>query len=264
MDDNAASRRILTAFAKQAGFDARSAAGGIQALRLLREAKASGAPLEVLLANAGMSQMDGYTLAEHVRNDDAIRIPVMVMIASPDLGGAAARCRAAGISRYLVKPLMPGDLLDAVPEALAARESSGEAAVTQPASEGPVPGLSVLLAEDNPINQRVARGLLAKRGHRVTVASTGLEAVEASGRESFDVVLMDVQMPTMDGLQAAATIRHRERSTGGRLPIIAMTAHAMKGDRERCLEAGMDGYVTKPIRPGELFEAIAECTRRIA
>ena len=106
--------------------------------------------------------------------------------------------------------------------------------------------------------------MLSKRGHRVTVASTGLEAVEASERESFDVVLMDVQMPTMDGLQAAAAIRHRERSTGGRLPIIAMTAHAMKGDRERCLEAGMDGYVTKPIRPGELFEAIAECTRRIA
>jgi len=263
VDDNPRSLRILASVAEQGGLAARGAESGSEALDQLGEARASGLPFELLLADAEMPGMDGFTLVEQLRENGALPVPVILMVGSRDIGGAATRCRAAGISRCLVKPVMASDLLDAALDALGGYQLKDEAPAAPGASNGPASGLSVLLAEDNLINQRVASALLAKRGHRVTFACTGLEALQVSEREIFDVVLMDVQMPVMDGLQATTAIRERERLTGGHLPIIAMTAHAMKGDRERCLSAGMDGYVAKPIRPSELFEAIEACQQRL-
>ena len=259
VDDNPRSLRILTSCAQQCGLAAQGAESASEALDRLSEARASGFPVELLLIDAEIPDMDGFTLCERLREKGSLPAPVILMIGSSDIGGAAAHCRDAGISRYLVKPVMALDLLDAAIGALGGCQSDDGGAAVPGASHGPASGFSVLLAEDNLINQRVAGALLAKRGHRVTVACTGLEAVQVSEQQSFDVILMDVQMPVMDGLQATVAIRERERLTGGHIPVIAMTAHAMKGDRERCLSAGMDGYVAKPIRPNELFEAIETC-----
>ncbi len=165
-----------------------------------------------------------------------------------------ARNSALGIARCILKPLKQADLLDAVVQALGS-------ATTAPAGAGraqpePARPLRVLLAEDGLVNQRVAAGLLQRRGHTVVVANNGREAVEALQKEPFDLVLMDVQMPEMDGLEATALIRERERATGGHVPIIATTADAMEGDRQRCLDAGMDAYLSKPIRADALYAAV--------
>jgi len=182
-----------------------------------------------------------------------------MMLSSADLPGDAARCRQLGVAVYLTKPLKQSELLDAILKVLGAPAVDGEQAA--PADEQPigeaVRPLCVLVAEDNVVNQTLAVRWLEKRGHTVLLVTNGREAVEAVAQYAFDLVLMDVQMPEMDGLEATAIIRQREQTNGGaRLPIIAMTAHAMKGDAERCLAAGMDGYVAKPIQTGTLFSVI--------
>ena len=160
---------------------------------------------------------------------------------------------------FLSKPVSQAELLDCVVRVLGTTARNGSGGVT-PITHDTVReaqgGLHILLAEDNAVNQKVAERLLEKHGHRVTVSSNGREALAALDREAFDIVLMDVQMPEMDGFEATAAIRAKESHTGGHIPIIAMTAHAMTGDRERCLAAGMDGYVSKPINAKTLFEAI--------
>ncbi|HTV54724.1 MAG TPA: response regulator, partial [Terriglobia bacterium] len=186
----------------------------------------------------------------------------VMMLTSSGQRGDAARCRRAGLAAYLTKPLREADLRKAVLRAV------GMAAQPTPQAEPPLitrhslleekerESLKILLAEDNPVNQHLARRLLEKRGYTVTVARNGREAVALADQEAFDLALMDVQMPEMDGLEAAAAIRDREKKTGKHLPIIAMTAHAMREYQERCLEAGMDGYVAKPIKSEEFFATI--------
>jgi CheY-like chemotaxis protein len=172
--------------------------------------------------------------------------------------GQCGRCRELGIAARLIKPVSQSDLLDAMQALLGGTpEDADQVAlpdVASPASSAP---LRILVAEDNPVNQRLAVSLLEKEGHSVVVAANGPEAVEMFRAEPFDVVLMDVQMPDMNGLEATAAIREIERSSGDHTPIVAMTAFALKGDRDRCIEAGMDGYVAKPIRAGELFEVLS-------
>jgi CheY-like chemotaxis protein len=173
------------------------------------------------------------------------------------------RCRQLGVRAYLTKPVRQSELLETILATLGGSPLHTRlGAAGEPASPGGA--LHILVAEDNSVNQKLALALLKKQGHRVEIANTGREAVEALERQAFDVLLMDVQMPEMDGVEATAEIRRRERQTGGRVPIIAMTAHAMKGDRERCLEAGMDGYVSKPIQTHELFGAIADVVPKAA
>jgi two-component system sensor histidine kinase/response regulator len=183
------------------------------------------------------------------------------MLTSAGHRGDAARCQELGVAAYLLKPIRQSELREAIARVLGAREQKGAIPLITRYSlqdaRDPSAFLRVLLAEDNPVNQRLATRLLEKRGHRVAVVVNGREVLEALEKESFDLVLMDVQMPELDGLEATAAIREREKGSGIHQAVIALTAHAMKGDRERCMAAGMDGYLSKPIRPQEL-DAILE------
>jgi CheY-like chemotaxis protein len=200
-----------------------------------------------------MPDVDGFMLARQIQQTPALAGTALVMLTSAGRSDDIARCRDLGIAAYLLKPVKQSDLLATL---LTTLDCSRLASADEPGRPAlPQRPLRVLLAEDNVVNQKLGVRLLEKHGHAVVVVANGREAIEALERECFDVVLMDVQMPEMDGFEATAEIRRLE-APGGRLPIVAMTAHAMKGDRERCLAAGMDAYVAKPIQPRELYEAI--------
>jgi two-component system sensor histidine kinase/response regulator len=202
--------------------------------------------------------MDGFTLAERIRENQQLVGASLMMLTSGGQRGDAARCRALGITGYLAKPIKQSDLYEAIQAALGktAGRQGHASLVTRYSLRENRARFRILLAEDNAVNQALAMRLLEKQGHVVTVAGDGKQVLAALEKESFDFVLMDVQMPQMDGVEATTFIREKEKSTGAHLPIIAMTAHAMKGDRERCLAAGMDGYVSKPIRLKELLDEI--------
>ncbi len=225
-----------------------------EALSLLRAAQAAGEPFGLVLTDAHMPQMDGLTLAEQIRQDPAAHSTVIMMLTSGDRPEDLPRCEQLGIAAYLLKPIKQSELLEAIQFALGM--GAPRKPMAQAVQRSPSRTLRILLAEDSLVNQKLAIALLQEQGHHVTVVRNGREAVAASEAGSFDLILMDVQMPEMDGLEATAAIRQRERTTGVRTPIVAMTAHALKGDKERCLEAGMDSYVAKPIRAQELLNAI--------
>jgi CheY-like chemotaxis protein len=259
IDDNATNRRILEGMLRNWGMCPAGADGGGAGLAELRRAALAGAPYRLVLLDVMMPGMDGFEVAERVRQTAGLAGLTILMLSSADRKGDAAQCRRLGVARYLTKPVKQSELLDAILLALGGRRRDWAPAPTGPAA--PATGarpLRVLLAEDNAVNQRLAVRLLEKQGHQVTVANDGREAVEAALRQTFDVVLMDVQMPEMNGFEATAVLRAAERGTGRHLPIIALTAHAMTGDRERCLEAGMDGHVTKPIQGKALAELLAD------
>jgi CheY-like chemotaxis protein/HPt (histidine-containing phosphotransfer) domain-containing protein len=204
-----------------------------------------------------MPGADGFWVAEEIHRRAELDGTVIIMLSSASDAEARARSREAGIRSYVAKPIKQSDLLDRIVSVVATVAAHEIAPDLQPCGE-PVSGrsLRILLAEDNAVNQRLAVRILEKRSHSVRVASSGRQALEAVSEEPFDILLMDVQMPEMDGFEATAAIRMRERHRGGHLPIVAMTAHAMKGDRERCLAAGMDGYVTKPLEVANLLRTI--------
>jgi CheY-like chemotaxis protein len=200
--------------------------------------------------------MDGFALVERIRElQDGSKTSLM-MLSSGGQRGDAARCRELGIAAYLTKPIRQDELRKAIQDVLDPRGSEADTTLITRHSireeSEPLGRLRVLLAEDNPINQRLVMRMLEKRGHFVTLAENGREAVQALARQPFDLVLMDVQMPEMDGYEATAAIRANERGGTRRQPIFALTAHAMKGVEERCIAAGMDGYLTKPIDAKEL------------
>jgi CheY-like chemotaxis protein len=237
--------------------------GAAAALAELERAAGMGEPFPLVLLDAMMPEVDGFGLAEQIQRHPELAGAILLMLSSAARPEDAERCRRLGIATYLTKPVKQSELLDAI---LTARHAAAPATDNATPADAAVPGphrLRVLLAEDNLVNQRLAARLLEKQGHRVVVAGNGREALEALEREGFDLVLMDVQMPELGGLEATPAIRRREAARGGlgpggrRVPVIAMTAHAMKGDRERCLAAGMDDYVSKPVRGTELFAAIA-------
>jgi len=216
-------------------------------------------PFALILTDVNMPDMDGFTLLERLRPaPDAAAKAKVIMLTSAGQRGDGARCRELGVAAYLTKPVSHSELFDCVVRVLgAARPGAGSTAlITHHTMREEKRMLHVLLAEDNTVNQRLAARLLEKHGHHVTVTANGREALTALDQGNFDVVLMDVQMPEMDGFEATAAIRVRQQGTGRHLPIIAMTAHAMRGDQERCLAAGMDGYIAKPIQVKELVEAI--------
>jgi PAS domain S-box-containing protein len=263
IDDNATNRRILDEMLRGWRMKAMTADGGEAGLAQLRAAAERREPFALVLLDVMMPEMDGFEVARRIKADPVLAGTTIIMLSSGDQARDAALCRELGVGRYLVKPVKQSDLLDSIITLLARVELEAQSArcPTEPAPPPPPAAegrsLHVLLAEDNVVNQKLALRLLEKMGHSVVVANNGREAVEAVGREAFDLVLMDVQMPEMGGLEATVAIRLREAVTRAHLPIIALTAHAMKGDRERCLEAGMDGYVTKPIRTQELSREMA-------
>jgi two-component system, sensor histidine kinase and response regulator len=258
VDDNATNRRILHEILTRWQMRPTTVAGGEAALVALTQAKAAGAPFSLVLLDVHMPEMDGFSVAARIRQDPALTGATILMLSSADLSGDAARCRALGIPVYLTKPVIQSDLWNAIATALhgAAHNVRPAPAVSQRMSPGGRQGLRILLAEDNVVNQTVAVRMLEKCGYQVEVAGTGQDALSALAQRSFDLVLMDVQMPELDGFETAVLSRAQERATGAHLPIIALTAHAMKGDQERCLAAGMDGYLTKPLKAAELYAAI--------
>jgi two-component system, sensor histidine kinase and response regulator len=205
-----------------------------------------------------MPVTDGFMLVEQIQKFPDLASLVTVMLTSGGQRGDGARCAEMGIASYLIKPVQQSDLLDSLCKVLGSRIATpglAQLITGQTLREDRVP-LRVLLAEDNPVNQRVAARLLEKWGHVVVLAENGVRAIEELERQRFDLILMDVQMPVMDGMEATAKIRQKEKITGAHVPIIAMTAHAMEGDRQRFLESGMDGYISKPVHSLELFEVI--------
>jgi CheY-like chemotaxis protein len=232
------------------------AEGGAAALAACQRAAVLGQPFPLILLDALMPEMDGFTLADRLRQLSGARQAVLMMLSSADRQGLVDRCRDAGIDRCLTKPIRPADLYRAILDALGLPDVSPEPAAT-PRPADPGPSLRVLLAEDNPVNQRLVLRMLEKRGHRVVVVGDGGQALAALDRAPFDLVLMDLQMPVMGGFEALDAIRSRERTTGGHLPVIALTANALKGDRERCLQAGFDDYIAKPLQPADLDAGLA-------
>jgi CheY-like chemotaxis protein len=223
----------------------------------MNKAAAAGEPFRLALLDGMMPQMDGFGLAEQVRKTPGLGETSLILLSSAGNPENAIRCRALGIDHCLIKPVKQSELLDAIVATLgvaAADELAPQAAAQECLSH--VTPLRILLAEDGLVNQKVAVSLLEQRGHTVSVANNGQEALDALDQESFDVVLMDLQMPVMDGFEATALIRQRQEGSGLHTPIIAMTAHAMKGDRERCLAAGMDEYIAKPIRAKDLYAIV--------
>jgi signal transduction histidine kinase/DNA-binding response OmpR family regulator len=259
VDDNAVNRRVLHDLLLRWKMKPTVVDNGEAAITAMADAGAQGRPFALVLLDANMPGMDGFEVARRMRDEEHLGGATIMMLSSSGQYGETARCRDVGIANHLTKPVDQRDLLAAIGRALA-RDAAPRAPLPQAMLSADLPArrLHILLAEDNVVNQRLAASLLERRGHKVTIAANGREALAACERKSFDVVLMDVQMPEMGGFEATAAIRSLERSTGARIPIIAMTAHAMKGDRERCLAAGMDEYLTKPLDSRKLCVLVEE------
>jgi PAS domain S-box-containing protein len=292
VDDNATNRFILEELLTNWGMNPTVVNGGPAALKALERARDAKRPFALVILDAMMPGMDGFALVEHIASDPELVGATLMMLSSAGQSEDAARCRELGVRTYLTKPIRQSALFDAILGALGHADAVRDVPSVPHTGWGTsARSLHVLLAEDNAVNQRLTVRLLEKRGHRVTVVGTGRAALTAlfgkdeGGRmkeeertntatagssssfnppqagtllhlSSFDAVLMDVQMPEMDGYEATVEIRQREKATGTHIPIIAMTAHAMKGDREHCLAVGMDGYLAKPLKPEEFFAAL--------
>ncbi len=262
VDDNATNRVILEEVLKNWGMEPRTVSSAHEAISALHRARAAREMIPLVISDVNMPDVDGFTLTEWIRHDPELHDTAVVVLTSGIRSADLQRCEQLAIAAHLMKPVKPSELLNAIGIALAIIRPDREPR-TPASDEGTTAlrPLRVLLAEDSLVNQTLAVGLLKKHGHSVVVAKTGKEAIAEFERGEFDVVLMDVEMPEMDGLEATAVIRTKEKDSATRIPIIAMTAHAMKGDRERCIEAGMDDYVSKPIRPQQLFETMDSALR---
>jgi PAS domain S-box-containing protein len=258
VDDNATNRRILQEMLLGWQMRAVETDSGASALALLKRAAADGRAFSLVLLDAQMPEVNGFQVAEQMKQDPQMAPSVLIMLTSAGLRGDAARCRELGIKAYLPKPIKHSDLLQAIKTVLSSppRTKQAPALVTLHSLREGRGHLKILLAEDNRVNQVLAVRLLEKRGYTVVLVETGKAALEALQNESFDLILMDVQMPEMDGLEATARVRKHEKTTGKHIPIVAMTAHAMVGDKERCLQSGMDAYISKPLTVKDLFATI--------
>ncbi len=261
VDDNELNRRILKRLLSGWGMLTTQVDSGRGALLALRQAKTAGEPFSILLTDSNMPEMDGFALVEQVKLDPDLAGATVLMLTSSGPYSDTARCRELAVAAYLTKPVGRSELRAAITRGLGVQETGAahqSGLVTRQSLEDGISTglLHILLAEDNLLNQKLAVCLLEQAGHRVTIAANGRQAVDTLGEQGFDLVLMDVQMPEMDGFEATRIIRKREAGSGTHMPIVAMTAYAMKGDRERCLNAGMDDYLSKPIRSAELLQVI--------
>jgi len=254
VDDNAINRRVIRDMLEAEGMMVETAVSGEAALDLLRIRQAGGHPFQLAILDAQMPGMDGFTLAGEILSDPGLPRPVVMMLSSADLSNDVPRCQQLGICCHITKPVSRAALRDSVVRALgapAAERHRSEQDVAQRLRR-----LSILLAEDNPVNQKLATRLLERRGHTITTVANGRQALAALESNHYDLVLMDVQMPEMDGWTATEAIRRRELGSNIHVPILALTAHAMKDYEDRCYRAGMDGFVTKPFDAAQLFQAV--------
>jgi PAS domain S-box-containing protein len=263
-DNNPVSREIFSEMLRNWRMNPTLADSGASALELLEAAQKAGRAFPVVLLDALMPKVDGFQVLQRIQTNPGLAGAVIMLLSGNSHLADTARCRELGVKQCLTKPVGQSELLDAILTALglgAAEERLIESTVRVPEKPKGRP-LNILLSEDNPVNQMLAIRLLEKAGHRVILAGTGREALAAwenAGIPGFDVVLMDIQMPEMDGMEATAAIREHEKKSGQHIPILAMTAHAMRGDKEKYLASGMDGYVSKPIHPASLFAEIERC-----
>jgi two-component system sensor histidine kinase/response regulator len=267
VDDNRTNRRILEGLFNRWEMKSTSVESGAEALEQLSAASGAGEPYELILTDLNMPVMDGFTLVEHIRERSNLSAATIMMLSSGGNRGDAARCQQLGMAAYLMKPIRQSELREAIARALGARKHDGAmplitrytlgSAVYSPAF------LRILLAEDNPVNQLLMTRLLEKRGHHVKLAGNGREALAALAQARYDLVFMDLQMPEMDGLEATAAIRAGEQTSGLHQMIVALTAHAMKGDSDRCLAAGMDDYLSKPVALQDLDELLERYAARL-
>lgn len=258
VDDNATNRLILEEMLTNWGMKPVVADSGLSALAAIESARADGTDFPLMISDVQMPGMDGFMLAEAVKHGVRDSDTQIVMLSSADRPDDMSRAREMGISDCLTKPVRQSEMLNSILTLMDKSPRRPTAHDSRKPDRIAIRSLSILLAEDNPVNQRLALRLLEKAGHTVKIADNGRKALECLEDGTFDLIMMDVQMPDMDGFEATAEIRRREKATGAHMPIIALTARAMKGDRERCLEAGMDSYVSKPIKLDALFDVIAQ------
>ena len=266
VDDNQTNRRIVEEMLKSWELSPSVVDGGVSAITKMQNAAKLGKPYQLVLLDCMMPGMDGFSVAELVSGNPVFNNPTIIMISSAAGLGDALRCKEAGISHYMTKPVIKSELFDVIVDALGTDQARAEPEAVVPEKRigdlKPARPLHILVVEDDEISQRVAAGYLERAGHRVTVAGNGREAISIvdslgeRNNNSFDLILMDFQMPGMDGIKTTAVIRDREKKTGNRTPIVAVTAAAMAGDRERCLAAGMDEYIAKPIHVELLFDTL--------
>jgi len=258
VDDNSTNRQILETILTFWRMKPLAVPSGQTALHALQSARDAGDPFRLLIVDCHMPEMDGFMLVEEIRKTPQLEMPATVMLTSGGQRGDGARCKELGIAAYLIKPVSQSDLLETLLKVIASPADAGKPAqpITRHSLREARRSLRILLAEDNAVNQRLASRMLEKEGHSVVVVPDGLKALQALETTAFDLVLMDVQMPSMDGVEATTLIRQNETISGNHVPIIAMTAHAMPGDRQRFMACGMDSYVSKPIHSSELFDAI--------
>ncbi|MEX0819074.1 MAG: response regulator [Pirellulaceae bacterium] len=265
VDDNSTNRRILDEMLKHWGVKTTLCESAAAALRELEAATIQEQSFDMVLVDAMMPAVDGFQLAEVIRERDDLPADTVMLLSSADQPNSAARCRDLGIAAFVMKPVSAAALLAAILEALGGKSAAAIDAPAETSGESPRPidpatpartSLDILVADDHEPNRELAAEILRRRGHRCRTVADGDEALAAFEREDFDLILMDVQMPTMDGLTATRKIRQLDRRHGGRTPIIALTAHALTGDREKCLAAGMDAYLAKPLHARELVALV--------
>jgi signal transduction histidine kinase/CheY-like chemotaxis protein len=267
VDDNETNRRILTDLLEHWGMKAVSAAGGLKALALIERASGAGDPFALIITDVHMPGMDGFELAERVKQS-AFRSGAIVVMLTGERPGDIERARKSGVSDYLVKPVRREELKNVIAKVLGKDDSplfeSAGSVLAPPSARRPAPVFKsrILLAEDNLVNQRLVQRILEREGHQVVVVADGRDVLELWNKQAFDLILMDVQMPLMDGLEATRAIREGEKLTNGHTPIVALTAHAMKGDHDRCLNAGMDAYLSKPIHAVDLLAAVEKYSQK--
>jgi two-component system, sensor histidine kinase and response regulator len=264
IDDNATNRRVLSELARQWKMEPQVCDSGESGLAELLRAASAGAPYRLVLLDERMPGIDGLAVLERIRGNPLLQSAVVMMLTSCDQVTSAARCRQLGVETYLIKPISSSDLLGSIRRALGVQTMpTGTVAPVAAGIAASSLSLRILLAEDNLVNQRVAMTMLGKMGHGVTLATTGLEALEQWRQSDFDLILMDVQMPEMTGLEATKQIR-REEAMGTHVPIVAMTASAMSEDRDRCLAAGMDDFISKPVSSKVIEQIITATFSRLS
>jgi two-component system sensor histidine kinase/response regulator len=260
VDDNSTNRRILELMLKRWGMRPKSMEGGAEAIVELLANCAEAQRYGLIVSDVLMPGMDGFSFVERVRQEPKLSTAKIMMLTSSGQRGDAARCEELGISAYTMKPVRQSELLEVISRILDSREQeSPQPLITRyslASAQKAGPSLHILVAEDNAVNQKLVARLLEKRGHNVKIVANGREALGALDQGTYDLILMDLQMPEMDGFEATDELRKREKLSGLHTPVIALTTHAMKGDRERCLNAGMDGYLSKPILAKELDDLL--------
>ena len=265
IDDNETNRRILLEMTRHWGMVPAGASSGPEGMQELVNAVERGQPYRLILLDEQMPGMDGLEVIERIKADPRLQGVVIMMLTSCDQLSSIARCRSLGVNTYLIKPIRPADLQATIRAGLGAQAVQMTTAI---ASTPFVPiekqgrKLRILVAEDNIINQKLAAALLKKLGHEVAIASNGLETLNQWSSGNFDMIFMDVQMPEMDGAEATIRIREQEKKIGAHIPIIAMTAYAMSGDRERFMLSGMDDYITKPVNSRIVEQAVERFANR--